>query len=60
MLSRDFVYAFLLGQVQGGATDVEAKQNFQDWLKQQTDAVATAAEKQSIVSDLGSYSILKK
>lgn len=55
MLSRDFVQAFILGQVRGGIAPTQARTNFADWLKDQADAIATDREKEMIIADLSSY-----
>lgn len=57
MLSRDFVTAFMTGQVKAGVTPDDARKNFIAWLMDPTNSVVETAEKERIVSDLDSYSI---
>ena len=56
-LSRDFIYAFILGQLKlnPGMSQEEAKTNFASWLT--ASDVCSEDEKQKIVADLVSYNV---
>lgn len=57
MLARAFIQSYLTAIVKSGRNLDEAKNEFENWLLRQSDAVATSDEKTKIVNDLNSYSV---
>lgn len=55
MLSRDFVNAFLTGQVATGLSEAQAKDNFVSWVM--SNSSIQNDEKEKVISDLGSYTV---